>query len=186
MELAHKKYLFTVDFFNGMVEQGMVKPTDRLELIEGEIYEMSPIGNLHARCVKYLNNLLVQYLAGKFIIGIQDPIILDDISEPLPDVAVLRYRDDFYKQSLPFATDVLLIIEVADTTAKFDRTIKFPKYASARIPEAWLIDLEAERIEVHSAPEAETYQSVKIYQRGEEISSETLPEIKFTVDDIFG
>jgi len=98
----------------------------------------------------------------------------------------LRFQADFYKQSHPKANDVLLVIEVADTTVEYDRTIKFPKYATAGIAEAWLINLEAERIEVHSNPKADTYGMVKIYQRGEEVLSETMPELKLKADDILG
>lgn len=186
MELAIKRYHFTVDDFNAMTEQGMFSPTDRLELIEGEIIEMSPIGRLHARCVKYLSNFLIQLLGGKAIIGVQDPIILDDLSEPQPDLSILKFQADFYKQSHPKAADILLIIEVSDSTVEYDRTLKFPKYASAGIPEAWLINLEAERIEVHSNPKEKTYGMVKIYQRGEEVLSETMPELKLKADDILG
>lgn len=186
MELALKKHLITVDFFNHMVETGMFKPTERIELIEGEIYDMSPIGRLHARCVDLLNYFLSQFFVGKAIVRVQSPIILDDLSEPQPDISILRFQADFYKQSHPKAKDVLLIIEVADTTVDFDRTIKFPKYANADIPEAWLINLEADRIEVHSNPKENTYGMVKFYQRGEEISSETMPELKLKADDILG
>ncbi len=186
MELALKKYHLTVDDFNYMAENGRFSPTDRLELIEGEIYEMSPIGRLHARCVKFLSAILNKLLSDKAIIGVQDPIILDDLTEPQPDISILRFQADFYKQSHPKPANILLIIEVADSTVEYDRTIKFPKYATAGIPEAWLINLEAERIEVHSNPKANTYGMVKIYQRGEEVSSETMPELKLEVDDILG
>lgn len=91
MNLAIKRFQFTVDDFNAMTEQGMFSPSDRLELIEGEIIEMSPIGRLHVRCVKFLSNFLIQLLAGKTIIGVRDPIILDDLSEPQPDISILRF-----------------------------------------------------------------------------------------------
>ncbi len=184
--MALNRHHFTTEDFNFLAEQGKFKPTDRLELIEGEIYEMSPIGSLHARCVNFLSNILMTMLVGKSIVSTQNPIILNDINQPQPDVAILRYQEDFYKESLPHASDVLLVIEVADSTVQLDRTVKFPKYASARIPEAWLIDLEAQQIEVHFDPKDETYGMVKICQRGEEISSETMPGIKFSVNDILG
>lgn len=184
--MALNRHHFTVDDFNFLHDQGKFKPDDRLELIEGEIYEMSPIGSLHARCVKYLSNFLAQCLAGQYIIGTQDPIILNDFNQPQPDIAVIRYQQDFYKQSHPKAADVLLVIEVSDTTVELDRNIKFPKYAAARIPEAWLVDLPAEQIEVHSHLQDKTYGMVKIYQRGDEVVSSTMPGIKFSVDDILG
>jgi Uma2 family endonuclease len=186
MELALKRYHFTVDDFNKMAEQGLFAPTDRLELIEGEIFEISPIGKLHARAVNFLSNLLVQIFAGKLVISTQNPVILDDLSEPQPDIAVLRLKADFYKESHPYANDVLLVIEVADTTVEYDRTIKFPKYAKAGIQEVWLVNLDAERIEVHSNPKEQTYGMVKIYQRGEQVLSESFAEVKIQVDDILG
>jgi Uma2 family endonuclease len=186
MELALKKYQLTVDDFNYMAENGRFSPTDRLELIEGEIYEMSPIGRLHARCVDLLNHFLNKYSAEDVIVRVQSPVILDDLTEPQPDISILRFQADFYKQSHPKPADVLLIIEVADSTVEYDRTIKFPKYATAGIPETWLINLEAERIEVHSNPKANIYGMVKIYQRGEEVLSETMPELKLKADDILG
>ena len=186
MELALKRYHFTVDDFNTMTEQGLFDPTDRLELIEGEIIEISPIGKLHARAVNFLSNLLVQLFKGEFVVSTQNPIVLDDRSEPQPDIAILRHKSDFYKESHPHAVDVLLVIEVADTTVEYDRTIKLPKYASAGIPEAWFIDLNAERVEVHTDPKDKTYSVVKIYQRGEDAASESFPSLALPVDDILG
>jgi len=186
MELALKRYHFTVDDFNTMAEQGLFDPTDRLELIEGEIIEMSPFGKLRARCVDYLNHFLAQLLDKSAIIRIQSPIILDDLSEPQPDIAILRHKSDFYKESHPHAADVLLVIEVADTTVEYDRTIKLPKYAKAGIPEAWFIDLGAERVEVHTDPKNNTYGIVKIYQRGENTTSESFSNLTMKVDDILG
>jgi Uma2 family endonuclease len=186
MGIALNRYHFTVDDFNFLHDQGKFKPDDRLELIEGEIYEMSPIGSFHARCVDFLSNMLAALLFRKCIVRTQSPVILNDLNQPQPDLAVIRYQEDFYKHSHPKASDILLVIEVSDTTVELDRNIKFPKYASAHIPEAWLIDLRAERIEVHSDPKEETYGTVRIYQRGEEIFSETIPEIKFSVDNILG
>ncbi len=186
MGIALNKHHFTVADFNFLSDGGKFKPDDRLELIEGEIYEMSPIGSLHARCVNFLNSVLTKILAGESIVSVQNPVIVNDFNQPQPDLAVLRRQEDFYKDSLPAATDVLIVIEVSDSSVQLDRNVKFPKYASAKIPEAWLIDLVADRIEVHFGPKDETYGTVKIYQRGEEITSETMPEIKFKVDDILG
>jgi Uma2 family endonuclease len=186
MGTALNRHQFTVDDFHFLAEQGRLKPGDRLELIEGEIYEMSPIGSLHARCVNFLNSILSQMFAGTYIVSVQNPIIANDYNQLQPDIAVLHHQADFYKNSLPYPPDVLLVIEVADSTVYLDRNIKFPKYALAGISEAWLIDLVSDRIEVHSDPKDESYGTVKFYQRGEEISSATLPEIKFSVDDILG
>jgi Uma2 family endonuclease len=186
MGIALNRHHFTVDDFNFLHDQGKFKPEDRLELIEGEIFEMSPIGSFHARCVDFLSNTLVVLLFSKYIVRIQSPVILNDLNQPRPDIAVIRYQQDFYKHSHPKAADVLLIIEVSDTTVELDRNIKFPKYAAARVPEAWLVDLPAQRIEVHSGLQDKTYGMVKVYQRGEEVVSATMPGVKFSVDDILG
>jgi Protein of unknown function (DUF820). len=175
MELALKRYHFTVDDFNNMTEKGLFDPTDRLDLIEGEIFEISPIGKLRARAVNFLSNLLVQFFAGTSVVSTQNPIILDDLSEPQPDIAILRHKSDFYRESHPHATDVLLVIEVADTTVEYDRMIKFPKYAKAGIPEAWFMNLDAERIEVHSNPKEQTFGMVKIYQRARKSCQKCFP-----------
>ena len=169
-----------------MAERGAFAPDERVELLDGEIREMSPIGSAHARCVKFLSSILFGLFSGRFIISVQDPVILDDLSEPQPDLAVLDHREDFYKESLPLAKDVKLVIEVADSTVTFDRYRKFPKYASAGIPEAWLVDLESTHVEVHFQPKEDTYGTVKIYRRGETAVSEVMPELAISVDELLG
>lgn len=185
-EPAPRHFPISVELYHLMAEKGLFLPTDRTELIEGEIFDMSPIGNLHARCVKFLASTLFGLLSGKFVIGVQDPIILGDDSEPQPDISILRYRADFYKNYAPRETDVVLVIEVAETSVDFDRNIKFRRYASAGIPEAWLIDISGERIEIHTRPKANGYGLVKMYLRGENVVSETIPAINLMVDDILG
>lgn len=169
-----------------MDEKGMFHPEDRVELIGGEIYDMSPIGSLHARCVKFLSNFLIQTLSGSVIVGVQDPIILDDLSEPQPDISILDYRADFYKEVTPNADNVRLLMEVADTSADFDRKLKLRRYASAGIPETWLVDLASDRVELHTQPAENGYKLVRAYQRGETIASEAIPAIELSVDDILG
>lgn len=169
-----------------MAEEGYFAPDERVELIGGEIIEMSPIGSLHARCVNFLNEQLTRLLSGRLRVSVQNPIILDDESEPPPDLAVLRYREDFYKDALPSAADVLLIIEVADSSVEFDRSRKAPRYAAARIAETWVVDPSEEKVEIHSVAKETTYGLVKIYQRGETAVSETIPELALAGDDILG
>lgn len=176
----------TVEVYHLMAERGAFHPDDRVELVGGRIFDMSPVGSNHARCVKFLNAFLSGHLAGRFIISVQDPIILDDESEPEPDIAVLQHVDDFYKNELPHSKDVFLIIEVADTSVEFDRSVKFQRYAQAGISEAWLIDLINDRVEVHYDPQDSAYSSSKTYQRGEDVVSETQLEIKLSVDDVLG
>lgn len=186
MELALKRYPISVQMYHVMAEHGAFAPDERVELIDGEIIEMSPIGSHHARCVDFLNRFLASIYGDEFIIRIQNPIVATDDSQPQPDVSVLRYRQNFYKDAHPTGADVLLVIEVADTSVQFDRSKKIPKYGAAGIPEAWLIDLEAERVEVHTMPKETTYGLVKIYQRGEDAISETMPEFRLSVDSIIG
>src|SRR5215210_3538728 len=123
------KHWITVDEYERMGEAGIFRPDSQLELLEGEIYEMAPIGSSHAACVKALSLLLNQLFGGVLLVSTQDPIRLNDYSEPQPDLALLRWRDDFYRRAHPTAADVLLVIEVADTTVDSDRRIKIPLYA---------------------------------------------------------
>ena len=113
-------------------------------------------------------------------------MILNAFNQPQPGIAILKYREDFYKKYHPQQSDILLIIEVSDTTIQADRNVKLSRYASARIPEAWLVDLSADKVEVHTEPKDKTYGSVKIYQRSERVVSDTLPDVKFSVADILG
>ena len=186
LEPTRTRFPITVEMYHLMGEKGVFHPDDRVELIEGELFDMSPIGSLHARCVAFLTRFLTNAAGLDHIINVQNPIILNDRSEPQPDISIVRYRSDFYKDALPEADDVELIIEIADTSVDFDRNVKFRKYASAGIPEAWLIDLVGERVEVHSEPKANGYGIVKIYQRGENAVSETISAIDLSVNDILG
>jgi Uma2 family endonuclease len=182
--LPHRK--FTVEDYHRFIEIGIFKPEERLELWEGEFVEISPIGKRHAGVVAGLTAFLNHLFFQKFVIWTQNPIVLNDFSEPQPDVAVLKQRNDFYRQISATAQDVLLTIEVADSTVKYDRDIKFPKYAENGIPEAWLIDLENDRIEIHTQPTKNGYKLVKILHRGDIAESTVFEEIKIAVDDILG
>jgi Uma2 family endonuclease len=182
--LPHRK--FTVDEYHYFIEQGVFKPEERLELIEGELIEMSPIGKKHASCVNFLIELLRDFLGKNVIISPQNPIVLDDLSEPQSDICILKRREDFYRTTNATAKDALLVIEVADTTVKYDREVKFPRYAANGIAEAWLIDLENDRVEIHSEPTAFGYSLVKILHRGQAAESNALPEIKIPVVEILG
>lgn len=149
---------FNVSEFYRMADAGLLAGDARVELIDGEIFDMTPIGSRHAGTVKRLAERLHQTLSGQALVSVQDPIRLGDLSEPEPDIALLRPRPDFYTNSHPEAGDVLLIIEVADSSLEYDRTRKLPLYARHGIAEAWLVDLENHRIERFSSPGAEGYQ----------------------------
>lgn len=133
VQLLRRK--FTVDQYHKMVDSGILKEDDRVELIRGDIIEMSPISTKHAACVRGFNNMLGQRLGNRVIVSVQNPVVLDNKSEPQPDVALLKPRDDFYATAHPQPQDIFLLIEVADSTILYDREEKIPLYAEANIIE---------------------------------------------------
>ncbi len=161
-------------------------PNERLELLEGTIVTMSPIGSHHASCVKRLNRIFSQMLPTDVLISVQDPIVLSEYSEPQPDVALLRMRPDYYATSHPQAADVLLIIEVADSTIATDRVWKVPMYAAVGIGEVWLVDLVDERLLVYRQPlpAKRRYQEVNTLTKGDHIMVASLPNLTVSVDAI--
>jgi Uma2 family endonuclease len=186
MSVQIARHCFTVAEYERMGAAGIFSADERVELIEGEIVEMSPIGKRHAACVARLTQLLGPPSQGRAILWVQNPVRLNDYSEPQPDVALLRPRADFYEQSLPGPSDVLLVVEVADTTLEYDRQIKLPLYARAGIPEAWLVNLPEERIEVYSDPAGGEYQTVRSYARGKRLQSHTLAALRVSVSKALG
>jgi Uma2 family endonuclease len=183
-ELAKRS--ITADEYERMGEAGIFGSDARLELIEGEIYQMSPIGSPHAACVDALTYILGNLAQRNFIVRVQNPIRLSDLSEPQPDVTLLRWRDDFYRHTHPRPADVLLVIEVADTTVATDRTVKLPLYAQAGINEVWLVNLPEEQIELYTAPANGVYQTVKHFQRGADVQAQTLLGLVVSVNDVLG
>jgi Uma2 family endonuclease len=177
--------LFTTGEYERMIETGILTEDERVELIQGAIRPMSPIGSRHAACVNRLSALLNRALLGRGIVSVQNPIRLSDESEPQPDVAVLRSRADFYALQLPRPGDVLLVVEVADTTWAYDHDTKLPMYASAGIAEAWLVDLNQDVVELHLQPLSNRYGRVTTLQRGDAIRSITLG-VEVNVDEILG
>lgn len=169
-----------------MAEVGILSEDDRVELIEGEIVKMSPIGSRHAACVDRLNRLLNRLTDLSAIVRVQSPILLNGNSEPEPDISLLRSRDDFYTGGHPMPDDVLLLIEVADTSVERDLETKLPLYARAGIPEAWLVNLTAETIEVNSRPDSGEYRETVRVKRGETVTSRTIPGLEVAADDILG
>lgn len=186
MSVQIAKRSFTVAEYNRMGETGILKEDDRVELIEGEIVEMSPIGRRHAACVDRLTEIFSERLQRKVIVRVQSPVVLNDYAEPQPDVALLRRREDFYERSLPAPGDVLLIVEVADTTLDYDRQIKVPLYARAGIREVWVVNLMDEWVEVYTRPADGAYQNVSRHGRGGAINSADALNLTLTVDGILG
>jgi Uma2 family endonuclease len=177
---------FTVDEYDRMGEAGIFSRDDRVELIDGEIVQMTPIGSRHAACVDRLAELLRSVLGQLAIVRVQSPIRLGSHSEPQPDLAVLRRREDFYVDAHPAPPDVLLVIEVADASADFDRVTKMPLYGQAGIPQAWLVDVAGPSLEDYRGPLAQGYYDVRTPRRGERVTLDAYPDLSLAVDDILG
>jgi Uma2 family endonuclease len=171
------KRLFTVEEYERMVQANILTAAERVELLNGEIVEMSPIGTRHAACVKRLNQLFSQMLGQRAIVGVQDPIRLSDRSQPQPDLTLLQPRSDFYATAHPQPQDVLLIVEVADTSADYDRQVKVPLYADAAIIEVWLVDLVAQYLEVYRQPSTNGYQQIQQLRHNQKIFLQALPDL---------
>ncbi len=186
MSVQTQRWLFTVQEYHLMSEAGVFGKDDRVELIEGEIIQMAAIGTRHASCVKRLNrrfSIIPEEIA---ILGVQDPIQLTERTEPQPDVVLLKFRADYYETAHPTPSEVLLLVEVADSTVNYDRDVKVPKYARSGIQEVWLWDLEANCLEVYRDPTANGYTSIQKFERGEIVSSLAFPDFQVSVDFILG
>jgi Uma2 family endonuclease len=157
---ALRRHRLTVGDYHRMGDAGIFAPDARVELIAGEIIDMAPIGSRHAGTVSYLVHRLVLAAGLKACVSCQNPIVLDDYSEPQPDLCLLRPRADFYASAHPRPADVLLVVEVAETTLAYDRDIKLPLYARAGIPEVWIIDVAKPILHVHRAPAGDRYAEV--------------------------
>jgi Uma2 family endonuclease len=179
------KGLFTVAAYQRLAELGVLREDDRVELIDGQVVEMTPIGDRHAACVRRLNDTLSHDLRGVAIVDVQNPVVLDEYDVPQPDLAVLKRRADRYP-SHPRAADVLLVIEVAETSLAYDRDIKIPLYARAGMPEAWLVDLTADGIWVYREPVAGRYTSVRLVSRGDAITPLHFPSVTLSTDEVLG
>src|SRR5687768_12095899 len=155
-DLPRRHRLTVADYYR-MAEVGILDAEARVELIDGEIIDMAPPGSPHAATVHYLIEILVLAAGGKASVLVQNPVRLSEYSEPQPDVALLRRRDDFYRERHPQPDDVLLLIEVAATSLRFDRDTKLPLYARHGIPEMWLVDLGRRRLSRHRAPQQGSY-----------------------------
>ena len=167
-----------------MGEAGILRENERVELIEGEIVEMNPIGGRHAACVRVLTRLLGRSLGEELFLDVQNPVRLNGGLEPQPDLAVVRARD--YRESLPGPEDVMLAIEVSDTTLGYDRDVKLPPYGRATIAESWIVDLPSEAIERHNDPSEDGYRRMERVGRGRFLSSEALPNLTLRADAVLG
>ena len=184
--IAAQRRPFTVGEYYRMAEADILTEEDRVELIAGQIVAMSPIGSRHAACVKRLNVLMGKMVGDSMLIGVQDPIALDAYSAPEPDLVLLRPRADFYAAAHPSAVDVLLAVEVSDTSADYDREVKLPLYAQAGLPEVWLIDLQKGCIEVYARPQGGAYQQRVEVAADATLTSPTIPQLALAAADLLG
>lgn len=182
---ALPRHRLRVEDFHRVAEAGVFHEDERVELIEGDIIDMAPIGSAHAGAVKRLGNLIKLAVGPTAIVSVQDPVVLGSYSEPRPDVAVLRPRDDFYSASHPGAEAVLLIVEVAEQSLRYDREIKIPLYARHGVPEVWLVDLVNKQLVIHRLPSPEGYRSINAAMALTRVTVEAIPGVELDLQNLF-
>ena len=175
-------YKWTIVDYHKMVETGVLKEDAAVELLNGQIIKMSPAGDLHAACVDILDELLRDILGKSVNIRAQGPVVLNDYSEPEPDIAILKRKKNFYADGHPQVIDVILLIEVSDTTLIKDQTVKREAYATSGISEYWIVNLPDRQLEQYLFPADGDYQQVRIYKEGQVLESEVIGTI--AVSDI--
>ena len=180
------RHKLDVDEYYRMAEAGILGEDDRVELIDGEIIDMAPIGESHAATVGRLTQTLVLAFGKGGNVWPQNPVRIDRLNEPKPDIAMLRPRADFYETTKPQPADVLLLIEVADSSLAYDRTVKLPLYARSGIGEVWIVDLKRRVVDAYRQPGSEGYANTIAYRPGDAITLALAPEITLEVTEIFG
>ena len=184
--LAVVRKRFTVTEYHQMAATGIVSDEDRVELLEGEIIEMAAIGPQHASCVGRLTQRLAILVEGRAFVWVQNPMWLDKHSQPQPDITLLQPREDFYVGGHPEPEDVLLLIEVSESSLAYDRDVKLPLYARAGIVEVWLVALNWQVVEVYRLPSENGYGEKRTLRRGDTVSPLHLPEAVLRVEEIIG
>ena len=178
--------LFTVDEYCAMADAEILRLEERVELIEGEIIVMSPIGSEHAASVDIAAHFLSPMATGRANVRIQNHLRLDENNQPEPDVVLVKWRDDFYRHRPPAAEDVPLLIEVSDTSLAYDRSVKLALYARFLIPEVWLANIRDRVIEAYTEPVGGEYTVARVYRPGETVSPAAFPDITLPVSEIIG
>ncbi len=195
MQAQAARHKFTSEEYHLMAKAGIFRQDARLELIEGDIIEMAPIGSRHAACVKRTSSLMQPGRTASFVLGVQDPVQLSDGCEPQPDISILRYSilgygSDHYADAHPRPEDILLIIEVCDTKLEYDREYdrehKVPMYARWQAPEVWLAGLPGGRVEVYRDPGPDGYRRKFTATGDDSLSPELLPQLRLTPREILG
>ena len=185
VEVARRR--FTLDEYHRMVEVGILNEDDRVELIRGEIVEMAPIGIQHAVCVARLTEILLVRLRGRATLWPQNPLTIQPDSEPQPDIILLRHRADFYAGvGMPGPDDVALLIEVADSSLRYDRRVKGQLYAEAGVREYWIVDVAGDAVEVYREPGAGGFQRAERVGRGGALTPIAFPDVTLTAGDLLG
>jgi len=174
------------DDYQRLGESGVLEPDLRVELIDGEIIEMAPIGSRHWAMVVRLDRLLRQAVGDGAIFGVQTSFRLDEYSEPQPDLALFRRRDDFYAGALPTPADTLLVVEVADSSARYDRLVKLPLYARRGVPELWIVDIDAALLRIYHEPNDDDYLQASATGTPGATAISTLPDVRVDLDGLFG
>jgi len=182
---VHRKQ-FTVEEYHRMGETGILGPEDRVELIEGEIIKMSPIGVRHVGCVNAATNVLTIALGDRAVVSVQNPLQLSSISEPQPDIIVMKPRADFYRSRRQEARDSVLVIEVSDTSLKYDRDVKLPLYAQAQVPEVWIENLEENLLLVYTELVNGVYNPQRTLPRTANVSPQAFPDVVISVEQLLG
>ena len=186
MAVDLKRMRFTRADYHRMAQVGIIKPGARVELIDGEIIEMSPIGRPHKSSVDRLNDFFAPRVQGRAIVRVQSSIVLGEYGEPEPDITLLRFRADFYRDSDEEPGDILLVVEVADTSEGYDRRTKAPMYARFGIPELWIADLNRDRVTVYTDPTPDGYATTRVFRRGESMTPLAFPNLTILVEEILG
>ena len=176
---------FTVAEYYAMADAGILTESDRVELLDGDIIVMPPIQPWHAGQVNRFTDLLVPSLQRRAVVSVQGPTRLNDESEPQPDIMLLRWRDDYYEGGHPRPADVLLLIEVSDTTLDYDRNTKLSAYARAGIPEVWIVSRQDRRIETYTSPTEGTYSNVRHAGPNDTIAPQAFPDVTLEVGQFF-
>lgn len=183
---ARQPRRWTFEEYLRLAEEGIIGPDERTELIDGEIIRMSPTGRRHRAVTRHLNGWLGQLLAGQALVSMQDTLPLPGERGPVPDIAVLRYREDQWVDEDPSPADILLIIEVAESSLSYDRGLKRSMYATAGIAEYWLVDLRRGAVIVYSRPENGEYLDERRFSSGQSWISPALGGREVRVEDVLG
>jgi Uma2 family endonuclease len=184
VEISRK--LFSIDDCYRMADVGILSPQDRVELIRGEIINMTPIGSRHGAVVDRTAQTITRQMGDAVIVRAQGTVVLDRFSAPQPDIAVLRKKDDFYAGKNPGPADILLIVEVAESSLEYDRTVKAALYAIAGIPEYWIADLQSGRLICHLNPAQDVYRVAREFHPGDQVTPQLLPELVIPIEVLTG